>query len=75
MIPEAMHLGFIFLWTMWSEALQSAVGGGEQSMVIWRRERNPLGFQSLILGRHYGEISFPVKAVSLFIDGNMNIVR
>lgn len=39
MIPEAMHLGFIFLWTTWNKALQSVVGDVVDGS---------LGFQTLL---------------------------
>lgn len=68
-----MHLGFIFLRTMWNKALKTLVRDLVDGYLD--RERIRPGFQSLGLGNYYGAMSFPVKAISLFIDNNMDIVR
>lgn len=54
-----MHLGFIFLWTMWNNGLQSVVGDVVDGYLERGNKKKLSGFPDICLSRgtHYGETS------------------
>ena len=65
-IPEAMHLGFIFLWTMWNKPLQSVAGGYSRWLSREGKETLLVSTSLLKTVTHYQDMSSSKSNFSVY---------